>query len=84
VEYFYTVLRVGYRQSTQSATRIVNLYNFTSVITGAIVGLLVYRIRYLRPFIIIGTVLYFAAFALLIVFNGGGSSKAQCKHISTM
>lgn len=74
-EYFYTVLRVGFLQGTKSSTRIANLYSFTSVIVGALVGLLVYKFRHLKPFIFAGTVVYGAATALLVVFSGGGSSR---------
>lgn len=76
-EYLFSVLRIGYATSYKSTARILNFYNFTSVLTGAAVGVVIYKIRYLRPFIIVGTMIYFAAFALLIVFNGGASSRAH-------
>jgi SIT family siderophore-iron:H+ symporter-like MFS transporter len=68
-EDFYTVLRVGYTQTTKSATQIANLYSFASVITGSFVGYLVYRIRYLRPFIILGTFLFTVGMVLMALFQ---------------
>ncbi|CAI6332394.1 unnamed protein product [Periconia digitata] len=70
-DYLFTVLRVGFNESDKSATRISSLYSFASVITGVLLGLVVYRVRRLKPFILVGTCLYMAAFGLLIHFRGG-------------
>ncbi|KAF1999662.1 MFS general substrate transporter [Amniculicola lignicola CBS 123094] len=66
-----TVLRASYHQSILSASRIANMYSFASAITGPFIGLLIYKTGHLKPFIILGTVLYLAGFALMIYFNGG-------------
>jgi MFS transporter, SIT family, siderophore-iron:H+ symporter len=65
------VLRVGFNESIDSATRITSLYSFTSVITGVLLGLVVTRVRRLKAFIILGTCLYMLAFGLLIYYRGG-------------
>lgn len=45
--------------------------SFFSVITGGILGLVVFKVRRLKPFIVFGTVLFLVAFGLLIRFRGG-------------
>ena len=77
-DYLYTVLVVAFDFSVTSATRITSLYSFVSVITGAILGLIVFKVRRLKIFILAGTVLFLVAFGLLIRFRGdaSGSSKS--------
>ncbi|KAF2473285.1 siderophore iron transporter 1 [Lindgomyces ingoldianus] len=74
-DFLYTVLRVSFDQTDLSATRIANLYSFASVITGPFVGLAVYKVRHLKPFVMAGTFLYFGAFILLIVYRGGNENR---------
>jgi SIT family siderophore-iron:H+ symporter-like MFS transporter len=52
--------------------------SFVSVITGTILGAIVIYVRRLKPFIVAGTLLFMAAFGILIRFRGGadGSSHA--------
>lgn len=66
-EFALVCLRLSYQQPRQTAAQIANIYSFASVVTGAIVGYLVLRIRYLRPFIIIGAFFYAAGFILLAI-----------------
>ncbi|KAJ5291908.1 Major facilitator superfamily domain general substrate transporter [Penicillium angulare] len=77
-DFLYTVLYVSFGESVLSATRISSLYSFTSVITGVILGFIVFRVRQLKPFIVTGTVLFMVAFGILIYFRGGtgGSSHS--------
>jgi SIT family siderophore-iron:H+ symporter-like MFS transporter len=72
-DYLYTVAVVAFDQSITSATRIASLYTFVSVLTGILAGIAVFYVRRLKPFIFVGTVLYLAAFGLLIHFRGGAS-----------
>lgn len=76
-DYLYTVLAVAFNESVLSATRIQSLYSFCSVITGLILGLIVFKVRYLKPFIIPGVVLFFVAFGLLIHFRSGFASNSH-------
>lgn len=69
-DYLFTVLMVSFNFSVKAATRITSLYSFTSVITGTTLGLIVYKIRRLKIFIIIGTSLFLVAFGLLIHYRG--------------
>ncbi|KAH8926896.1 MFS general substrate transporter, partial [Atractiella rhizophila] len=71
--YLYTTLVVAFDQSIKSATRITNIYSFTSVITGVILGFVVRYVRYLKIFIITGICLFMVAFGLLIRYRSGGS-----------
>ncbi|KAI5449401.1 ferrioxamine B transporter [Naganishia albida] len=76
--YLYPVLVVAFNQSIKSATRITSLYSFASVLTGTFLGMVVYHVRRLKPFIIFGCCLFMVAFGLLIKYRGGtsGSFKA--------
>ncbi|KAJ4313779.1 ferrioxamine B transporter [Fusarium piperis] len=74
-DYLFTVLRVAFDFSVSSATRITSLYSFASVITGTILGLIVYKVRRLKVFIVAGTCLFLVAFGLLIRYRGDPSSS---------
>ncbi|KAF1962337.1 MFS general substrate transporter [Byssothecium circinans] len=76
-DYLYSVLVIGFNESVKSATRITSLYSFASVITGLLLGLVVYRVRRLKPFILFGTCLFMVAFGLLIHYRGG---TGQASH----
>lgn len=74
-DYLYTVLIVAFDESIKSATRITSLYSFASVITGGLLGLVVYKVRRLKGFIVTGTVLFLVAFGLLIRYRGSPSAS---------
>lgn len=76
-DYLYTVLIVAFDFSIAGATRITQLYSFTSVITGTILGLVVYKVRRLKPFIVAGVCLFMVAFGLMIHYRGGNGSSDQ-------
>jgi SIT family siderophore-iron:H+ symporter-like MFS transporter len=77
-DFLYTVLIVAFDFSTKAATRITSLFSFVSVLTGFILGMIVFKVRRLKIFIVSGTMLYLVAFGLLIHFRGGsaGSNKS--------
>lgn len=74
-DFMYTVLIVSVNQTTKSATRITQLYSFVSVITGTILGLVVSRIRYLKPFIVFGGCIWIIAMGLMVHYRGGVDAK---------
>ena len=76
-DFLYTVLIVSFGQSITAATRITGLYSFASVLTGVLVGAVVYRVRRLKPFIVTGTLLFLLAFGLLVRFRGGAAGRAD-------
>lgn len=76
-DYLYTVLIIAFDFSIMGATRILSLYSFTSVVTGFILGLIVYRVKRLKWFIVAGTSLFAVAFGLLIHYRGSPSSAGQ-------
>ncbi|KAL1835284.1 hypothetical protein VTK73DRAFT_5836 [Phialemonium thermophilum] len=76
-DYLYTVLVVAFDFSITAATRITSLYSFVSVITGTLLGLVVYRVRRLKMFIVAGTMLFMVAFGLLIRFRGDSSGSSR-------
>jgi len=51
--------------------------SFSSVISGIFLGMVVYKVRYLKPFILFGTCLFMVAFGLLIHYRGGSGSSAH-------
>ncbi|CAK7220297.1 ferrioxamine B transporter [Sporothrix curviconia] len=76
-DYLYTMLYVAFDFSIESATRITSLYSFCSVITGFLLGLVVFRVRRLKYFILFGTTLFLVAFGLLIRFRGDATSSSR-------
>ncbi|KAH8710046.1 siderochrome-iron transporter-like protein Sit1 [Phaeosphaeriaceae sp. PMI808] len=70
-DFLYTILVVAFGESVKSATRISSLYSFSSVITGLVLGAIVFRVRRLKAFIVAGTCLFMVAFGLLIHYRGG-------------
>ncbi|KAJ6440299.1 siderochrome-iron transporter (Sit1) [Purpureocillium lavendulum] len=74
-DYLYTVLVISFNQSVLSATRITNLYSFTSCLTGLFFGVVVYKLRRLKWIIVCGSGLHLVAFGLLIQFRGGGGAN---------
>lgn len=68
--YLYTILVVGYDFGITAATRISSLFSFVQVVVGPILGLIVFRTRRLKIFILCGTVIYMIAFGLLIKYRG--------------
>ncbi|KAI4679711.1 uncharacterized protein J4E84_008234 [Alternaria hordeiaustralica] len=74
-DFLYTVLVVAFDESVKSATRISSLYSFSSVITGLILGGVVFKVRRLKPFIVAGTCLFVVAFGLLIYYRGGSGDS---------
>ncbi|KAH7317169.1 major facilitator superfamily domain-containing protein [Stachybotrys elegans] len=75
--FLFTILIVAFDFPIEAATRILSFYSFFGVFSGVAIGLLIYKIRRLRLIIIIGTILFMLAFALLIMHPGGASASAQ-------
>lgn len=75
--YLYTILVVGFDFDITAATRISSLFSFVQVIVGPLLGLIVFRVRRLKMFIIGGTSIYMIGFGLLIRYRGSlaGNSK---------
>merc|ERR1711939_726075 len=76
-DYLYTVLIVAFNFSIKAATRVSSLYSFTSVLTGFALGMIVYKVRRPKWFIVAGTCLFMVAFGLLIRYRGSPSSSGQ-------
>ena len=75
--YLYTVLIVAFDFPVDTATRILSFFSFFGVISGVIVGLIIYKIRRLKYVIVAGTCVFMVAFALLIQHPGGASSVSK-------
>lgn len=75
--YLYTVLVVAFDFSIDSATRIQSFFSFFGVVSGIIVGLVIFMVRRLKYIIVAGTCIFMVAFALLIKFPGGASAESK-------
>lgn len=69
--YLYTVLVVAFGQTVTSATRISSLYSFASVITSVALGVVVRYVRVIKPFQIVGILLFTLAMGLLVKYRSG-------------
>ena len=76
-DYLYTVLIVAFDFSIMGATRISSLYSFCSVVAGFALGMVIYKVRRLKWFIVAGTALFLVAFGLLIHYRGSTNSSGQ-------
>lgn len=73
-EYLYTILLVAANESDLSATRITSLYSFVAAIFSPIVGLLVARSSRLKPYTVVGCLLYFVTMGLFYHYRGGNDA----------
>ncbi|KAK4664326.1 ferrioxamine B transporter [Podospora pseudopauciseta] len=69
-DYLYSVLVVAFDFDVMTATRVSSFYTFFSVLTGTVLGFVVYKVRRLKVFIVVGTCLFMVAFGLLIKYRG--------------
>ncbi|KAG6006843.1 hypothetical protein E4U21_006650 [Claviceps maximensis] len=76
-DFLYTVLLVAFDFSIKAATRVQSLYSFTSVIVGPFLGILVFKVKRLRVFVIAGTLLYTVAFGILIHYRGATTTDVS-------
>lgn len=78
-DYLFTILQISFDFSVKTATQISNLYSFVSVIIGTILGMIVFKVRRLKPFIIAGTCLFMVAFGLLIHYRGSTDASSSTR-----
>ena len=76
-DYLYSVLTIAFDFDTMTATRVSSFYSFFSVVSGCILGLVVYKVRRLKVFIVAGTCLFLVAFGLLIRYRGDADSSSR-------
>jgi len=76
-DYLYSVLIIAFDFDVMTATRVSSFYSFFSVLSGCILGLVVYKVRRLKIFIVIGTCLFMVAFGLLIRYRGDATSSSR-------
>jgi SIT family siderophore-iron:H+ symporter-like MFS transporter len=76
-DYLFTVLSVAFDFDTMTATRVSSFYSFFSVVSGCILGFIVFKVRRLKVFIVAGTCLFMVAFGLLIRYRGDADSSSR-------
>jgi SIT family siderophore-iron:H+ symporter-like MFS transporter len=81
-DYLYSVLTIAFDFDTALATRVSSFYSFFSVVTGCALGLVVYRVRRLKVFIVAGTCLFMVAFGLLIRYRGDPDTSSRAGVIA--
>lgn len=69
-DFMYTVLIVGMNTSVKAAFRITSLFSFVGVITGPLLGLLMVKVRRIKPFIIFGCTFWFISTGILYHYRG--------------
>ncbi|RCI10850.1 hypothetical protein L249_5199 [Ophiocordyceps polyrhachis-furcata BCC 54312] len=74
--YLYTVLVVAFDFSVETATRVLSLFSFCGVVSGVLIGMVVYRLRRLKTVIVVGTCLFTAGLAVLYSFPGGADLRS--------
>ncbi|TPX12906.1 uncharacterized protein E0L32_006786 [Thyridium curvatum] len=77
-DFLYTVLLVAFDFSIDAATRVASVYAFCAVVGGVSLGLIIMRVRRLKPFILGGISLWLAAYGMLYHYRGStdGSSRS--------
>ncbi|PNY24610.1 Ferrichrome-type siderophore transporter [Tolypocladium capitatum] len=75
--YLYTVLIVAFDFSIETSTRILSFFSFFGVVSGVIVGAIVYRFRRLKYIIVAGTCLFMVGYFVLYSFPGGASIHSR-------
>jgi SIT family siderophore-iron:H+ symporter-like MFS transporter len=76
-DYLFTVLQIAFDFDTMTATRVSSFYSFFSVVSGCILGFVVYKVRRLKVFIVAGTCLFMVAFGLLIRYRGDADTSSR-------
>lgn len=74
-DYMYTVLMVAVGETKTSATRIASLYRFVAALSGTLLGFVLAKVRYPKPFVLTGTVFWIAGMGMLTHYRGQESSK---------
>jgi SIT family siderophore-iron:H+ symporter-like MFS transporter len=76
-DYLFSVLSIAFDFDVMTATRVSSFYSFFSVVTGCILGFVVYKVRRLKIFIVAGTCLFMVAFGLLIRYRGDADTSSR-------
>ncbi|KAI8803836.1 siderochrome-iron transporter [Cladochytrium replicatum] len=69
--FLYTVLVVSFDFSVADATRITLIYHVTGAATSFLLSFVIYRVRRIKIFVVVGSFFFIAAFGVLIYFRGG-------------
>ncbi|UPL01814.1 hypothetical protein LCI18_012748 [Fusarium solani-melongenae] len=76
-DFLYTVLIVGFNFSIADSTRIASVYSFCAIVGGLSLGLVIKKVRRLKPFIVGGISLWLIAYGLLFHYRGGTDTSAK-------
>ncbi|KAI9300231.1 hypothetical protein BJ944DRAFT_140305, partial [Cunninghamella echinulata] len=68
-DYLYTLLVVSFDEPTASATRIMAVYMFTTMVCGVIVGFIIRYTRRLKWSVVLGTMIFMLGLGLMIKFR---------------
>lgn len=81
--FLYTVLVVSFDFSVKAATRLSSIYSFSSVLTGITLGVIISRVRRVKPFFFIGSAIWFLGFGLLVQYRGGVNETSRSGMIAS-
>ena len=75
--YLYTVLIVAFDFSVSLSTQISCFFTFFGVLSGLVIGAVIFRARRLKIFVVVGTCLFLASLILLTKYHSGTSTSAR-------
>ena len=75
--YLYTVLIVAFDFSVSLSTQISSFFTFFGVLSGLAIGALIFRVRRLKMFVVMGTCLFLTSLILLTKYHSGTSTSAR-------
>lgn len=81
-DFLYTVLIVGFDFSIADSTRIASVYSFCAIVGGVSLGLVIRKIRRLKPFIVGGISLWLVAYGIMFHYRGGTDTSAKAGVIA--
>ena len=79
--YLYTVLVVAFDFSVSLSTQISSFFTFFGVLSGLVIGAVIFRVRRLKIVVVMGTCLFLASLILLTKYHSGTFSGARAGMI---
>lgn len=75
--YIYTVLVVAFDFSVTLSTQVSSFFTFFGVVSGLVIGVIIFRVRRLKYFIVFGTFVFTLAYGIMVKFHSGTSYSAR-------
>lgn len=69
LSFLYTLLQVGMNVSARASTVIINIFLFSLTLVSFLIGILVVKMRHMKPFVITGFTLWYVSFGMMHVYR---------------